>query len=60
MTGLFSHWKKNESSIASRIRIHPLVGKKHTFFEDVIGFEDVKSLFEMANHILKRNLSKSW
>ena len=48
MTGLFTRWKKNESSIASHIHTKPLVGKKHTLFEDVIGFEDVKSLFEMA------------
>jgi MoxR-like ATPase len=48
MTGLFTRWKKSESSIASRIRTHPVVGKKHTLFEDIIGFEDVKQLFEMA------------
>ena len=48
MTGLFTRWKKNESSIASHIHTRPLVGKKHTLFEDIIGFEDAKSLFEMA------------
>ena len=48
MTGLFTRWKKNESSLASYIRTKPLVGKKHTLFEDIIGFEDVKSLFQMA------------
>jgi hypothetical protein len=48
MTGLFTRWKKNESSSASHIHTKPLVGKKHTLFEDIIGFEDVKSLFEMT------------
>ena len=48
MTGLFTRWKKNESSIASHIHTRPLVDKKHTLFEDIIGFEDAKSLFEMA------------
>jgi holliday junction DNA helicase RuvB len=48
MTGLFSRWKKNDPSIASHIRAKPLVGKKQAAFDDIIGFEDVKSLFEMA------------
>jgi Holliday junction DNA helicase RuvB len=48
MTGLFTRWKKNESSLASHIHTKPLVGKKHTLFEDIIGFEDVKSLFELS------------
>src|SRR5215210_7115085 len=48
MTGLFTRWKKNESSIASHTHTKPLVGKKHTLFEDIIGFDDVKSLFEIA------------
>ena len=48
MTGLFTRWKKNESSSASHIHTKPLVGKKHTLFEDIIGFEDIKSLFEMT------------
>ena len=48
MTGLFTRWKKSESSIASNIHTKPLVGKKHTLFDDIIGFEDVKQLFEMA------------
>ncbi len=46
MTGLFTRWKKNEPSI--RIHTKPLVGKKHALFDDIIGFEDVKSLFEMV------------
>lgn len=50
MTGLFTRRRKNESSIASYIHRKPLVGKKHALFEDIIGFEDVKSLFEMAVH----------
>src|SRR5688500_11176321 len=48
MTGLFTRWKKSESSTASCIHAKPLVGKRHTLFEDIIGFDDVKSLFEMA------------
>ena len=48
MTGLFTRWKKSESSLASYIHTKPLVGKKHTLFDDIIGFEDVKQLFEMA------------
>jgi MoxR-like ATPase len=48
MTGLFTRWKKSESSIASYIHTKPLVGKKHSLFDDIIGFEDVKQLFEMA------------
>jgi MoxR-like ATPase len=48
MIGLFYRWKKNESSTVSHIHAKPLVGKKHTLFDDIIGFEDVKSLFEMA------------
>jgi hypothetical protein len=38
----------------------PLVGKKHTLFDDIVGFEDVKSLFEMATKAeksQKRNIS---
>ena len=48
MTGLFTRWKKSESSLASYIHTKPLVGNKHTLFDDIIGFEDVKQLFEMA------------
>jgi MoxR-like ATPase len=48
MTGLFTRWKKSESSIASYIHTKPLVSKKHSLFDDIIGFEDVKQLFEMA------------
>jgi len=45
MTGLFSRLKKHESS--SYIRPNPPVGKKEALFDDNIGFDDVKSLFEM-------------
>jgi MoxR-like ATPase len=48
MTGLFTRWKRNESLIASHIHSRPLIGKKHSLFDDIIGFEDVKQLFEMA------------
>ena len=48
MTGLFTRLKRSESSIASYIHTKPLVGKKHSLFDDIIGFEDVKQLFEMA------------
>src|ERR671911_2455976 len=50
MTGLFTRWKKNESSSASHIHTKPLVGKKHGLFDDIVGFGDVKDLFKMAIH----------
>jgi Holliday junction DNA helicase RuvB len=48
LAGLFTRWKKSESSIGSHIYTKPLVGKKHTLFDNIIGFKDVKALFEMA------------
>jgi len=48
MRGLFTHWKRKESFTTSHIYSKPLIGKKHSLFDDIIGFEEVKSLFEMA------------
>ncbi len=46
---LFSWWRKGEGEV--RIKGNNksiLIGNKQGLFDDIVGFEDVKSLFEMA------------
>jgi DNA polymerase III delta prime subunit len=45
---LFSRWKKGDTKKLSQINKPIIVGNKHSLFDDIVGFEDVKSLFEMA------------
>jgi Holliday junction DNA helicase RuvB len=51
---LFSRWKKGDGETThthnSNSGNHKsvLIGSKHGLFDDIVGFEDVKALFEMA------------
>jgi Holliday junction DNA helicase RuvB len=47
MMKLFSRWKKGNIETLSQNN-KPIIGNKHSLFDDIVGFEDVKSLFEMA------------
>jgi Holliday junction DNA helicase RuvB len=48
MMRLFSRWKKDTDILSQNYR--PIIIKKaiHSLFDDIVGFEDVKQLFEMA------------
>jgi Holliday junction DNA helicase RuvB len=50
MMKLFSRWKKKggETHNYSNNNKPHLIGSKHGLFDDIIGFEDVKALFEIA------------
>jgi Cdc6-like AAA superfamily ATPase len=51
---LFSRWRKTAGEVHSQgnkgkgNNKSNLIGNKHGLFDDIVGFEDVKSLFEMA------------
>jgi MoxR-like ATPase len=47
MLKLFGRWKKGNTETLFQNR-KPTVGNKHSLFDDIVGFEDVKALFEMA------------
>jgi Holliday junction DNA helicase RuvB len=49
MMKLFSRWKKGNTETLSQNN-KPIIirGNKHGLFDDIVGFDDVKSLFEMA------------
>jgi MoxR-like ATPase len=46
---LFSRWKKNDTETLSQNN-KPIIIKstKHSLFDDIVGFEDIKDLFERA------------
>jgi MoxR-like ATPase len=54
MMKLFSRWKKGNSEIISQ-NYKPIIIRnyKHSLFDDIYGFQDVKDLFEMAMHAEK-------
>jgi Holliday junction DNA helicase RuvB len=45
---LFSRWKKSDTEILSQNNKPIIIRNKHGLFDDIIGYEDVKALFEMA------------
>jgi Holliday junction DNA helicase RuvB len=45
---LFSRWKKRETETLTLNNKPIFIGNKHGLFDDIVGFDDVKSLFEMA------------
>ena len=50
---LFSRWRKRDGEATHTHNSNTnhksaLIGRKHGLFDDIIGFEDVKALFEMA------------
>jgi replication-associated recombination protein RarA len=51
---LFSRWKKSNGEVCAHTHSNKgnnksvLIGSKHGLFDNVVGFEDVKTLFEMA------------
>ena len=49
---LFSRWKKGDGKVhthnSNTNHKSVLIGSKHGLFDDIVGFEDVKALFEMA------------
>jgi Holliday junction DNA helicase RuvB len=49
MMRLFGRWKKNTGTLITQNN-RPIIIKKtkHNLFDDIVGFEDVKTLFEMA------------
>src|SRR5215216_5090155 len=47
MMRLFSRWKKSGAELHS-CNNKPILGNKQGLFDDVVGFDDVKDLFEMA------------
>jgi MoxR-like ATPase len=48
MLKLFSRWKKGNTETLSQDNKPIIIRNKHSLFDDIVGFEDVKSLFEMA------------
>jgi MoxR-like ATPase len=48
MMKLFSRWKKHNNIETHFQNNKPIIGNKHRLFDDIVGFEDVKSLFEMS------------
>jgi Holliday junction DNA helicase RuvB len=48
MMRLFSRWKKRETETLTLNNKPIFIGNKHGLFDDIVGFDDVKSLFEMA------------
>jgi Holliday junction DNA helicase RuvB len=45
---LFSRWKKSDTETLSQNNKPIIIRNKHSLFDDIVGFEDVKALFEMA------------
>ena len=50
---LFSRWRRRDGEVHSQDNKNNnnksiLIGNKHELFDDIVGFEDVKLLFEMA------------
>jgi Holliday junction DNA helicase RuvB len=46
---LFSRWKKDNSETLSQNNNQIIIrNSKHSLFDDIVGFDDVKSLFEMS------------
>jgi MoxR-like ATPase len=49
---LFSRWKKRDGNVHTHNSYtnhkSVLIGSKHGLFDEIVGFEDVKALFEMA------------
>src|SRR5215207_1722303 len=45
---LFSRWKKSDTETLSQNNKPIFIGNKHSLFDDIVGFGDVKALFEMA------------
>lgn len=48
MMKLFGRWKKNVIEILPRNSKSILIGNKQGLFDDIVGFEDVKTLFQMT------------
>ena len=48
MMRLFSRWKKDTEILSQNNRPIIIKKAKHSLFDDIVGFEDVKTLFEMA------------
>src|SRR5215204_4307879 len=45
---LFSRWKKGNTETLFQNKKPIIIRNKHSLFDDIVGFEDVKALFEMA------------
>src|SRR5919108_3277734 len=45
---LFSRWKKSDTETLPQNNKPIIIRNKHGLFDDIIGYEDVKALFEMA------------
>ena len=45
---LFSRWKKDTETLPQNNRPIIIKKAKHSLFDDIVGFEDVKTLFDMA------------
>jgi Holliday junction DNA helicase RuvB len=45
---LFSRWKKDNGYTLFQDNNPAIFGNKHSLFDDIVGFKDIKSLFEMA------------
>ena len=45
---LFGRWKRSSPELHSRKDKSILIGNKHGLFDDIVGFEDVKTLFKMT------------
>jgi MoxR-like ATPase len=48
MLKLFGRWKKDTGILSQNNRPIIIKKAKHSLFDDIVGFEDVKTLFEMA------------
>ena len=48
MMKLFSRWKKSDTETLSHNNKPTIIRNKHGLFDDIVGFGDVKDLFEMA------------
>jgi MoxR-like ATPase len=48
MMRLFSRWKKDTEILSRNNRPIVIKKAKHSLFDEIVGFEDVKQLFEMA------------
>jgi Holliday junction DNA helicase RuvB len=48
MMKLFSRWKKGNTYTLSQNNKPVIIGNKHSLFDDIVGFGDVKDLFKMA------------
>src|SRR5215211_5712710 len=48
MMRLFSRWKKDKETLSQNNRPIIIKKTKYSLFDDIVGFEDVKVLFEMS------------